>query len=152
MLGAVDGRLVALELAALVEVLPMLAVVPVPGGPLGLVGFADLGGEPVPVLSLRALFGLPPGEADPTHRIALCRREGRLFGLVLDEAIALGSVAQLRSPTADDRIVAVEVVKAVGIAHGRLCFVLEPRVVVEWLTRVVAPSLLATTVFPGDAT
>jgi chemotaxis signal transduction protein len=148
LLGSVAGRLVAIELAPVVEVIPMLAIDEVPGGPAGLLGFADLSGEPVPVLSLRTLFGLPAEAQDPAHQIAICRREGRTFGLVLDEAHGLETLTALRSPTVDDRIVALEVVKAVGITGGRLAFVLEPEVVVDWLTRVLAPSPLVSVAVP----
>jgi chemotaxis signal transduction protein len=151
LLGTVAGRLVALELERVVEVLPMLAIDAVPGGPPGLLGFADLGGEPLPVLSLRVLFGAPAPAPHPAQRIAICRREGLDLGLVLDEAHGLDSVARLRSPTVDDRIVAVEVVKAVGVAQGRLCFVLAPEVVAEWLTRVLAPPPLASPSGQGGA-
>src|SRR3954466_10419390 len=89
LIGAVGGRLVALELPNVSQVLPMLLVEPCPGGPRALLGFANLGGEAIPVLAVRTLFGLR--ELDPEssetafqavdQRLVVCLRGGRRVGL-----------------------------------------------------------------------
>jgi chemotaxis signal transduction protein len=138
LIGSVAGRLVALELEHVSEVLPMLPVDPVPGGPSGLAGFVGLEGEPVPVFSLRVLFGLERAGADPRQRIVVCASSSRPVGLVVDDVAGLGEVSSCRSPTVEDRIVALEVVKAIGLVADGVCVLLEPRVVVEWLTGFLA--------------
>jgi chemotaxis signal transduction protein len=139
LIGRVGERLVALGLEPIAQVLPMLRVEPCPGGPAALLGFANIGGEPVAALAVRTLFGLPP--ADPAtladQRLVLCRRGSRTIGLVLDEVLSLDSPTALRSPAVEDRIVAVEVVREVGVLGGRVCVVLDPTVAIDWLTRVI---------------
>jgi chemotaxis signal transduction protein len=140
LLGAVGGRLVALELPHVKQVLAMMLVEPCPGGPKALLGFANLGGEPVPVLALRVLFGLREVE-DAFHavdqRLVVCVHRGRQIGLVLDEIEGLGEATALRAPSVDDRIVAVEVVRGIGLVGDRLCVVVDPAVAIDWLTRVI---------------
>jgi chemotaxis signal transduction protein len=140
LIGSVGGRVVALELEHLAEVIPMLAIDPVPGGPAGLAGFIGLEGEPVPVFDLRTLFGLPRGDATLEQRIAIATPSGRPVGLIFDEVSGLGAVEACRSPRVEDKIVALEVVKAIGLSDGRVSVVLDPRVAVEWLTRFLAPA------------
>jgi chemotaxis signal transduction protein len=148
LIGRVGERLVALELPLVEQVLPMLRIDPCPGGPPALLGFATIAAEPVAVLGLRALFGLRPVEelAGVDQRVALCAWNGRRVGLALDHADGLGRPDALRSPTVEDRIVAVEVVRQVGVLGGRLCLVLDPAVAIDWLTRSM------TTPQPQEAT
>jgi chemotaxis signal transduction protein len=147
LVGRVGDRLVALALAGVEQVLPRMRVEPCPGGPAALVGFANIAGQPVAILAVRTLFGLAP--PDPAtlaeHRVVLCRRGERTLGLLLDEVLALDAPTALRSPSVEDRIVAVEVVREVGVIGGRVCVVLDPAVAIDWLTRVIdAPTEVGT--------
>ena len=136
-LGEVGGRRVALALDEVESVLPMLALEPVPGGPAALLGVANLGGEPVPVLTLRGLFGLAHDPDDLDHRIVVCRLGERRLGLCVDAVHDLGVPSNLRAPTAADRLVAMEVVRAFGVCEGNVCAVLDPRIAAEWLARTL---------------
>jgi chemotaxis signal transduction protein len=144
LIGSVASRLVALELEHVSEVLPMLPIDPLPRGPSGLAGFVGLEGEPIPVFSLRVLFGLERAGADPQQRIVVCACSDRLVGLVVDDVAGLGEVSSCRSPTVADRIVALEVIKAIGLVEGVVCVLLDPRVVVDWLTGFLAGATPAT--------
>lgn len=108
-----------------------------PGGPAALVGFANLEGSPLPILRLRALFGLPEPEDDLDHHVVVCGRGATQVGLALDKAIGLGALEALRSPTVEDHLVAADVVKAVGLYEGSICVVIDAAVAVEWLTQTV---------------
>lgn len=139
LVGRVGERVVALELPLVRQVLPMLTVDPCPGGPAALLGFANLGGAPVAVLAVRALFGLPapdPLEA-VDHRLVVCARGGHDVALLVDDVAGLATPSALRSPAVEDRIVAVDVVRQVGVLDGRLCLVLDPGVAIDWLTRTL---------------
>jgi purine-binding chemotaxis protein CheW len=139
-LGTVGERLVAIELAHVRQVIPMIFIESCPGGPKALVGFANLAGEPVPVLTVRTLFGLPDAADAVEQVIVVCSHRSRAVGLVVDAVTGLGRPEAARSPTIDDRIVAVEVVKSIGLAGDRLCVVLDHAVAVDWLTRVLEPA------------
>jgi len=137
LLGLVGGQRIALVLTSVKQVLPMIELSEMPGGPSGLAGFANLGTEPVPVLRLRTLFGLDEAAQDIDHRIVLCSVDSRRVGLIVDEATGLGHPENLRSPSIEDRLVALEVVLGVGIYEGEICLLLDPTVAIDWLTRTL---------------
>jgi purine-binding chemotaxis protein CheW len=58
----------------------------VPGAPAYVAGIVTVRGLVVPVIDLRARFGLPPAEATLDTRIIVTESEGRVVALVVDTA------------------------------------------------------------------
>lgn len=94
-----DGREYALPVADVEEVLPMVAMVPVPGAPPWLAGVINLRGRTVPVVDLRTRLGLPPTEPGLRTPILVASAGGRPVGLIADEVVeALGLTGESIEP------------------------------------------------------
>ncbi|MBX9687434.1 MAG: chemotaxis protein CheW [Candidatus Obscuribacterales bacterium] len=57
----------------------------IPGSPHTVLGYLNLDGVPVPVISLRRKLAMEDKEMDVTDEIIILRREQALFGLLVDE-------------------------------------------------------------------
>jgi purine-binding chemotaxis protein CheW len=88
----VEGRRFALRLDSVREVVRMAALRPIPRAGLAQVGLLDLRGEVLPVISLRAAFGVPDLDDDLDSRIVIVRQAERSYGLKVD---AVDTVIQL---------------------------------------------------------
>jgi chemotaxis signal transduction protein len=119
-------RLCALPLSRVRRVVRALAVTPLPGAAPELLGLAEFGGEPLPVLDLARLVGaLPdPAAALPVTVVVLAGRDGEteLAGLAADAAADIVEVpaaagdrgAPTRAALAGDRPVTVVDLAALG--------------------------------------
>jgi purine-binding chemotaxis protein CheW len=79
----------ALPEASVVEVLPSASLVPLPDAPSSVMGLLNVRGTIVPVLDLRARFGLPPKQLAPSDHFVLTRTRQKRVGLRVDRAEAL---------------------------------------------------------------
>jgi len=129
----VAGQRLALDLGVVVRVLPMLAVEPVHGAPEAVLGWADLGGQPVPILALRPLLGLEQPADDLDHRIVVCAHPEGLVGLVADEVVGPCVATAERATTLEDRVLAAEIIRGVGLVPGGAALVLDLRPTLGWL-------------------
>jgi chemotaxis signal transduction protein len=87
----------ALPTADVVRVVRGLNVHPIPGSGLHLLGLAQYGGEPLPVLDLQALFGDTTSSGRYPSTVILGRRRERthsLVGLAVDEILQVANVAE----------------------------------------------------------
>ncbi len=75
----------ALPLDSVVEVAALVALAPVPGAGAAVLGLANRGGEALPILSLRALVGLPSRPFDAQTMFVVIQAGEAQFGLVVDE-------------------------------------------------------------------
>jgi chemotaxis signal transduction protein len=133
LLVSVAGQRLLLDLRLVDRVLPMLAVEPAHGAPPALLGWADLGGRPVPILALRPLLGLPHPADDVDHRIVVCAHPEGAVGLVADEVLGPCAPSAERPATLEDRALAADVVRGVAIVPGGPALVLELRPALRWL-------------------
>lgn len=62
------------------------AATPVPGAPPWVAGLLQIRGRVVPVVDLRARFGLPPAQPGLGTRVLVVRSGDRIAGLVVDSA------------------------------------------------------------------
>ena len=76
------------------EIVRPPAIVPVPLTPPAFLGLANLRGNVLPVMDLRALLGLERREADTTSRVVVVER-GQVLGLMVDR------IARVFAPEAD---------------------------------------------------
>jgi purine-binding chemotaxis protein CheW len=84
-----DAQRYALHLAAVLRVLPMMAIEPLPGAPAVIAGIINVGGQVLPVLDARRRFGLPGRDARLSDVLVLVRARSRLFALAADGVIGL---------------------------------------------------------------
>lgn len=109
----------------------------VPGAPAYVAGLVQVRGRVVPVVDLRARFGLPPMERTIDHRVVVVQVGARIAGLLVDCA---REVVQLDEATFEKppEIIAHQsagFVTAVATATQRLFLLIDvPRIIGEELT------------------
>ncbi|HEX6958813.1 MAG TPA: chemotaxis protein CheW [Ferrovibrio sp.] len=87
-----DRQRFAIGIAAVEEVLPFVPARHVPQVPAIVEGIVDLRGAALPVLDIRARFGLPPKPDALSDHLIVVRIAGRRLALHVDRA---GTVAEL---------------------------------------------------------
>lgn len=88
----VAGIRYALPASDVVEVLRAVAVIPLPKAPPAVEGAINMRGEVVPVLDVRAPFGLPPKDLTASDHLVVARTPRRRVALRADRALDLISV------------------------------------------------------------
>lgn len=96
-----DMRL-GVDILSVVEVLPRTPIHRLPAAPEYLAGVIHWRGHIVPILSVRARFGLPPAEETDRSRIVLTGLGADTIGLLVDEVhqIVRVSDAEVQPPAA----------------------------------------------------
>lgn len=82
----VDDQRIAIPLSDVTEVLPAMALTPLPDGPDVVRGVANLRGRPMPVISMRERLGLPLNEPMADHHVLVCEIADRPIGVWVDSA------------------------------------------------------------------
>ena len=72
--------------SAVVQMDSFATATPVPGAPPYVIGLVQIRGRVIPVVDLRARFGLPPVARDLGSRIIVVASKDRLVGLLADSA------------------------------------------------------------------
>lgn len=93
LLFALGGQRYALWADDVRELLRAVAIVPLPRAPRIIEGVINLHGRIVPVLDLRARFGLTAKEVDPGDHLIIAGVGARLVAIRADRALALLPVA-----------------------------------------------------------
>lgn len=88
----VDGGRYALRQEAVVEVAAAVSASPLPKAPAIVEGVINVRGVVVPVLDLRARFGLPAKATEPSDHLIIARAAGRLVAVRADRALGLAEV------------------------------------------------------------
>ena len=83
----VGGRVYALDVTYIREVVRSQPVTPLPKAPTLIEGVIDLRGAVVPVVDLGRALGGEPAKAGSRSRIAIAEIEGLVLGLAVDAAI-----------------------------------------------------------------
>jgi purine-binding chemotaxis protein CheW len=96
----VDGVAYALPSDVVLQMETYAGATPVPGTQPFVAGIIQLRGRVVPVIDLRARFGLPRAERTMDTRVVVGEREGRTVALVCDAAREVARIApsQLKPP------------------------------------------------------
>jgi chemotaxis signal transduction protein len=95
------GRVLALPLAAVREVVPARPAVRLPGAGPAVRGLVNVRGRVTTVLDLAACLGLPPLPPGPDQRIVLVGYRDRTVGLAVDEVDRLLDVGGDPAAAAD---------------------------------------------------
>jgi purine-binding chemotaxis protein CheW len=83
----VGGRVYALDVTCIREVVRWQSVTPLPKAPVLIEGLIDLRGAVVPVVDLGRALGGDPVKAGNRSRIAVASVEGLVLGLAVDAAV-----------------------------------------------------------------
>jgi purine-binding chemotaxis protein CheW len=75
----------ALDLGKVRRAVRVVAITPLPQAPPIVVGIIDLGGEVIPVVSLRVRFRLPPKETRLSDHLVVAHTGRRAVALLVDE-------------------------------------------------------------------
>jgi len=110
------GQVCALPLARVRRVVRALQVSPLPGGAPELLGLAEFGGEPLPVLDLARLLGAGPSGAT-AHAVTVVafagpRDAAELLGLAADAALDIVEIPAVAPLAGGPALIASEVVVA----------------------------------------
>ncbi|HSK47568.1 MAG TPA: chemotaxis protein CheW [Coriobacteriia bacterium] len=81
----VDGQRYALPIENVQEIQQIVAFSEVPGGGAGVLGMLNLRGQVIPAVEVRVLLGSAPGEHRLETPMVICRIDGDLVALVVDE-------------------------------------------------------------------
>lgn len=99
-LFVVDGTTFALPAHLVLQMETFTGATVVPGAPPWVAGIVQLRGRVIPVVDLRARFGLAPAERTIDTRVVVGEHEGRTVALVADAAreVARITPSQLKPP------------------------------------------------------
>ncbi len=155
----VDDVNYAVPIARVKEIANPGQMVALPDPPHGVVGVADYRGEVIPVLDLRARFGLPTAVATRRTKWIVVDAAGRLMAVVVDaatEVFGTGGV-DLRPPPSLARGDDLRGIGGVATHNGELVFVLDTarlRDIVEPLAAVghIGQGTRVTSLPPGTPT
>lgn len=86
---ALDGGRYALRLSIVERVVRMVAVTPLPEAPASVLGVVNVGGRVIPVINLRARFGLRDRAPELDDRLMIVELPHRAVGLVVDQIIGI---------------------------------------------------------------
>ena len=100
MVFRLGGARYSIELEHVAEVIPLPAVTPVPGAPKHIAGVISVRGEVRPLMDLKALLGIPGGEANPGYGLLLNKPSPGL-GLQVDVLEGVGHFARENAEPVD---------------------------------------------------
>jgi purine-binding chemotaxis protein CheW len=122
----------AMPAADVLQMESYTGVTPVPGAPPFVAGVVQVRGRVLPLLDLRARFGLPPLDGGSDQRIVVGQHDGRPVGLLVDSAREVLEIPREHFQ-APPRMVVDEargLVKAVAQVGPRLLMLLDfPKVI-----------------------
>jgi purine-binding chemotaxis protein CheW len=114
-----------LDGGAVVQVLRMVAIRPVPESPAWMSGVINLRGRTTPVLDLRTRLGLPSGTPGLSDHIVIFRSKDTTLGLIVDAVLEVLEVGADAVEPPDDAGGRGGVVAAVARSNDRLILVLD---------------------------
>jgi purine-binding chemotaxis protein CheW len=123
----VAGADYAVAAADVVQMESFTGATPVPGAPPYVAGLVQIRGRVVPVVDVRARFGLPAGEHSLDSRVVVVKQGERVVSLLVDSAREVLSLdpASFRPPPELVVEQAAGFVKAVAQSGGRLIMLID---------------------------
>jgi purine-binding chemotaxis protein CheW len=109
------------------EIIGALPITPMPGSPPEMLGVVNLRGKVIPVVSMRARFGLPAGAAHPENVILVVDGRSGPIGLFADRVreVSRFAPADTEPPPAYGLAVDTTMVMAIGKSQGRIRILLD---------------------------
>jgi purine-binding chemotaxis protein CheW len=109
------------------EIIGALPITPMPGSPPEMMGVLNLRGKIMPVISMRARFGKPPGEPHPQNVILVVDGRSGPIGLFADRVLEVSKFteADTEPPPAYGLTVDTTMVAAIGTSQGKIRILLD---------------------------
>ena len=109
------------------EIIGTLPITPVPGSPPEMMGVVNLRGKVIPVVSMRARFGMAAGEPHPENVILVVDGRSGPIGLFADRVreVAKFAPSDTEPPPAYGLAVDTTMVAAIGKSQGRIRILLD---------------------------
>jgi len=126
----------ALRIEAVVEVVRMVALVPVPEAPAALAGLLNLRGEIIPVVNVGVRLGVSRPDIKLNARIIVVGLKQRRLGLIVDTVQDVLSVSAKMVTQPDDLADSSPVAATITRSNGRIVLVLDP-------TRLVGAKMIS---------
>ncbi|MCS6970645.1 MAG: chemotaxis protein CheW [Planctomycetota bacterium] len=116
-----------IAIQAVREIIAVLPITPVPGAPAHMMGVINLRGKVIPVLSMRARFGLPPAEPHPHQVIIVVDGQSGPVGLYADRVreVATFQEGDTEPPPSYGLQIDTSLVAALGKSQGRIRILLD---------------------------
>ncbi len=116
-----------IEINAVREIIGTLPITPVPGAPPEMLGVLNLRGKVIPVISMRARFGRPPGEAHAQNVILVVDGRSGPIGLFADRVLEVAKFNETDTepPPAYGLAVDTTMVAAIGKSQGKIRILLD---------------------------
>jgi purine-binding chemotaxis protein CheW len=116
----VDGRVYALDVSHLREIVRWQPVTPLPNAPALIEGVIDLRGAVVPVVDLGRVLGLAPVDPSMGARIAVAELDSLVVGLTVDAAldVSVVDVTRMEDPPALATQTGYDITRAVVRQHN----------------------------------
>lgn len=135
----VDARELCLRVEHIVEILRMVAIVPVPGAAPWIAGVINLRGRTVPVLDLRVRLGFPPSVLGLTTPIIVALVGDRPVGVIADQVAGVVHVPDGALESPEGLSVSGSAVSGLAHVQDRLVIILDPARLAEGSERLVLP-------------
>lgn len=126
-LFAVGGGEYAIPAAHVLQMETYEGATPLPNAPVHVAGIVQIRGQVIPVVDMRARFGLPHGERTLDTRVVVVQHEKRVVALLVDKAreVARLDPANVREPPAMVTTQSGGMVRAIAQLSGRMVMLVD---------------------------
>ena len=117
----------AIDILGVQEIIRMVELTPVPNAPHYVEGVINLRGKVIPILDLRARFGLPSGERTKETRIIVVDISDTILGFIVDSVQEVLRLPEdlIEPPPTTGRGGSAEFHKGIGRVEGRILILLD---------------------------
>ena len=117
----------AIDILGVQEIIRMVELTPVPNAPHYVEGVINLRGKVIPILDLRARFGLPAGERTKETRVIVVDISDTILGFIVDSVQEVLRLPEdlIEPPPTTGRGGSAEFHKGIGRVEGRILILLD---------------------------
>ena len=117
----------AIDILGVQEIIRMVELTPVPNAPHYVEGVINLRGKVIPILDLRARFGLPAGDRTKETRIIVVDISHTILGFIVDSVQEVLRLPEdlIEPPPTTGRGGSAEFHKGIGRVDGRILILLD---------------------------
>ena len=117
----------AIDILGVQEIIRMVELTPVPNAPHYVEGVINLRGKVIPILDLRARFGLPAGDRTKETRIIVVDIAHTILGFIVDSVQEVLRLPEdlIEPPPTTGRGGSAEFHKGIGRVDGRILILLD---------------------------
>jgi purine-binding chemotaxis protein CheW len=130
-LFSLEGQRYGVPLAAVAQVVRMVAITPLPAGPDFIQGVINVAGEIMPVVNLRQRFGLTERAVELGDQLIIIRSCGRSFALMTDLACTVAACTEQVRTGAEDIISGLPFLAGVARLPDGLILLQDPQLLLS---------------------